>query len=86
MKNFIGSNNIYYQPFIIFISNFSLDVKCLRQLLRKDEDNLFDNRNIEIIKYNKGNEAIFLDSIWKKCFVHNQLGNSLILHSINKKK
>ena len=84
--NSIGSNNIYYQPFIIFISNSSLDTKSLRQSLRKEEDNLFDVRNIEIIKYNKGNETILLDSIWKKCCVYNQLGNSLILHSINKKK
>ena len=84
--NFIGSKNIYYQPFIIFISNSSLDTKSLRQRLRKDEDNLFDVRNIEIIKYNEGNETILLESIWKKCCVYNQLGNSLILHSINKKK
>ena len=84
--NFIGSKNIYYQPFIIFISNSSLDTKSLRQNLRKDDDNLFDVRNIEIIKYNEGNETILLESIWKKCCVYNQLGNSLILHSINKKK
>ena len=83
---YISSKNVYYQPFIIFISNSSFDTKSLRKLLREDEENFIDPRNIEIIKFNKGNEEILLDSIWRKCCNYNQLGNSLILPSINNNK
>jgi uncharacterized protein (DUF697 family) len=83
---FISSKNIYYQPFIIFISNSSFDTKSLRHYLRQDENNFIDPRNIEIIKYIEGNEIILLDSIWRKCCNYNQLGNSLILPSMNNNK
>lgn len=83
---FITSKNTYYQPFIIFISNSSYDTKSLRHLLRQDEDNFIDPRNVETIQYNQGNETILLESIWKKCCNYNQLGNSLTLPSMNNNK
>ncbi len=47
LLKFISSKNIYYQPFIIFISNSSYDKKCLRKILRQDEDNFIDQEMLK---------------------------------------
>ena len=82
LLDFFDEKNIYFHPFIIFITNNKKKDKAYYENYIKENELDFDERNIDVIEvegnYNNIKEKI-IKRLWKNCCYYNGIGDNIII-------